>query len=261
MTNFTLLSKKIFLKFISLLLWILIWQLAAVWLNKPLLIPTPVDVFMRLLELVVTNVFWQTIFSSFFKMILGLFLGITVGNLFAVISYFSKLLHEIFYIPLSVIKATPVASFIILALLWIKDGFLSTFITMLMVTPIVWTNVYEGLLNTDKKILEMAKVFRFSLFKKIKYIYIPQLKSYFLAAVITASGLGWKAGIAAEVIARPGNSIGTFLHESKVYLETTDLFAWTIVVIVTSIILEKIIKFVLKKLVKSGENNETPKHF
>ncbi len=250
MTNFTSFSKKVLPKFIAVILWIIVWQLTAAWLNKPLLIPTPLEVCSRIGQLVFTQVFWKTVVSSFLRMILGLLLGILLGVGFAVLSYLSKVLKDFLYIPLNAIKATPVASFIILALLWIEDGMISTFITMLMVTPIIWTNIYEGLFNTDKKLLEMAKIFQFTFFKKIKYIYIPQVKSYFLAAVLTASGLGWKAGIAAEVIARPKNAIGTFLNDSKVYLETADLFAWTLVVIIISIILEQVIKLILKKVSK-----------
>lgn len=257
MRNFTTLSKKVLSKIVAIVLWLIIWELTAAWLNKPLLIPTPLSVFLRLTELVFTGVFWQTIVGSFIRMLLGLMMGIFLGTSCAVLSYFLKVIKDLLYIPLSVIKATPVASFIILALLWIEDSMISTFITMLMVTPIVWTNVYEGLSGTDEKMLEMSKIFRFNFRKKLKYIYYPQVKSYFLAAVTTASGLGWKAGIAAEVIARPKNAIGTFLNDSKVYLETTDLFAWTFVVIVISIVLENIIRLIIRKTVKSGGKNET----
>ncbi len=251
MKRFTSFNKKNLTKIIAIVLWLIVWHITAACINKPLLVPTPSDVAVRLSELIVTAVFWKTVFFSFIRMFLGFIAGVIIGVLFATISYISKTLHHIFYIPLSVIKATPVASFIILALLWIKDGLISAFITMLMVTPIIWTNVYEGLKNTDKKLLEMSKVFRFSLNKKIKYVYMPQIKSYFLAAVLTTSGLGWKAGIAAEVIARPDNAIGSFINDSKVYLETTDLFAWTIVVILISIFLEKIIKLILKTVMKN----------
>ena len=98
----------------------------------------------------------------------------------------------------------------------------------------------------------MAKTFEFSVVKKISLIYLPSVEPYFLASVITACGLGWKAGIAAEVIAKPKNAIGTFLNDSKVYLETTDLFAWTVVVILVSVILESLIKYAVKKIGKDG---------
>lgn len=252
MKHFTLSSKKWIFKLFAIVLWILVWQITAAWLNKPLLIPAPLSVLKRIFELMLTTQFWKTISLSFSRMIFGFLLGAFFGTLAAVISYFSKIIYEILYIPLSVIKATPVASFIILALLWIKGGFLSSFITMLMVMPIVWTNVYEGFSSIDSKLLDVAKVFNFSFLKKAKLIYLPSIKPYFLASVITASGLGWKAGIAAEVIAKPKNAIGTFLNDSKVYLETTDLFAWTIVIILISIIIEKIIKCTVKKVVKGG---------
>ena len=252
MTHFTLTSKKWIFKLIAIILWLLVWQLTAAWINKPLLVPAPLEVLERISQLVVTNEFWKTVLLSFSRMIVGFLIGTFLGVVFAVLSYVSKICHEILYVPLSVIKATPVASFIILALIWLKSSFLSSFITMLMVTPIVWTNVFEGLNSVDKKLLEMAKVFEFSFFKKIKLIFVGCVKPYFLASVMTACGLGWKAGIAAEVIAKPKNAIGTFLNDSKVYLETTDLFAWTVVVVVVSVILERLIKYAVKKIGKGG---------
>jgi len=126
-----------------------------------------------------------------------------------------------------------------------------------MVLPIIWTNIEQGLRQIDPKLLEMAKVFRFSPSKKMLHIVIPSVLPYFAAACRTALGLAWKAGIAAEVLATPNNSIGKKLFESKTFMETTDLFAWTVIVIVMSICLEKLFFILLRVLLKKTHTGGT----
>ena len=144
------------------------------------------------------------------------------------------------------IKSVPVASFIILCLIWLSSGSLSVFISFLMVLPIVYTNMLQGIQSTDSKLLDMAHVFRMSWFRKLRYIYIPHLKPYLMSACSVSIGLAWKAGIAAEVIGIPDGSIGEKLYEAKVYLDSADLFAWTFVIVFVSVIFEKLFLRALK---------------
>ena len=145
------------------------------------------------------------------------------------------------------IKAVPVASFIILALLWVRGGNLSICISFLMVLPIVYINMLEGFTQVDRNLLEMAAVFRLSRSKKIKYIYVPQLLPYFTAACTTSLGLCWKSGIAAEVIGLPNGSMGNRLYETKLYMDTPEMFAWTVVIVLISFVVEKGFLWLLDK--------------
>ena len=158
------------------------------------------------------------------------------------------MLYELFKPVLTVVRATPVASFIILALVWIKRDNISTFISFLMVLPILWSNVTEGIAQCDSDLLEMARAFHFSKTALISKIYIPSVMPYFFAGCTTAIGLSWKAGVAAEVLSLPKHALGSELYYSKIYLETPSLFAVTLVVIVMSIILEKLLRLALKKI-------------
>jgi len=153
----------------------------------------------------------------------------------------------------SVIKSTPVASFIILCLIWLDAANLGIFISFLMVLPIVYTNVLRGLQATDPKMIEMADVFALGWLKRVRYIYLPQLESYITAACSVALGVAWKAGIAAEVIGIPEGSIGERLYEAKVYLATGDLFAWTLVIIFVSLLFEKLFLYALGRLYRRRE--------
>ena len=185
-----------------------------------------------------------------FRIVLGYISAVFVGVLLAYGAYKSKFFFELIYPLVSIIKATPVASFIILALVWFKTSYIPSFISFLIVSPIVFSNVYEGIKNTDESLLQMAQVYNFSNFKKLRYIYIPSVLPHFISASLVSVGLSWKSGIAAEVICTPKISIGSMLYNSKVYLETDELFAWTFAVIVMSIMFEKLIAFVFNKLKK-----------
>ena len=151
------------------------------------------------------------------------------------------------------VKAVPVASFVILILMWVSSKNLSIIISFLIVLPVIYTNIKDGISSCDKQLLEMAQVFRISPMRKIRYIYISQIMPFFRAACSISLGLCWKSGVAAEVIGIPKNSIGENLYNAKIYLDTPDLFAWTVVIILISLIFEKLFIYLLDKGIKRLE--------
>ena len=157
---------------------------------------------------------------------------------------------------MTLVKSTPVASFIILALIWIGRGILPAFISGLMVLPVVWANVSAGIAAQDPHLLELAQVYGFPRVRVFRRITVPTVLPYFRSALSSALGLGWKAGIAAEVLTVPQNSIGKMIYESKLYLETTSLFAWTLAVILLSLVIERI----LLRFIRQGSRKDGSKH-
>ena len=150
-------------------------------------------------------------------------------------------------LPVRVIRATPVASFILLILLWTDRSVVPGVIAGLMVLPVVWGNLCRGIRETDPKLLELAAAYRFSWWKRVRLIYLPSLRPYFLAAVTTAMGLAWKSGVAAEVLCIPRPAIGTQIYNSKLYLDIPDLFAWTVAVVALSLLLEGLLRALLER--------------
>ena len=212
--------------------------------------PTAGDILQAFMGMCTGMEFWNTVFFSLLRVIIGFILAVVSGVILAWFSYRYNIVYNFVYPVLSVIKAAPVASFIILALLWICSGHVPAFISFLMVLPMIWSNVLQGFKETDRKLLEMADVFDFSVQRKIKMIYIPQVIPYFKTSCITGLGFAWKSGIAAEVISTPELSIGRKLYESKIYIETPELFAWTLTVIILSILAEKVFSTLLNRFIK-----------
>ena len=228
-------------------IWIAIWEVIYLIVGKELIVPSPFHVFVRIFTLAGTAVFWGNIGTSLLRILIGyllaVILGVLVGTVTAKVAFLDSFLSP----AAKVIRATPVASFIILLFVFAARNHIPVITVFLMVLPVVWANVYEGIKSTDPKLLEMAKVFDLKKGTVFQKIYIPQNLPFFTAAVKTGIGLAWKAGIAAEVIVNPKYGIGTALHDSKVYIETCDLFAWTVVVVIISIILERILVRLIEK--------------
>lgn len=241
-------SKKWLRIAVAVLFWLAVWQCAAFFVGKEVLIPSPVRVLVRLWELAGEAEFWLTALSSLWRVLLGFAAALVAGVLLAVLTSASQVCRTLFKPLVSIIRATPVASFIILALVWLRSARVPVFISFLTVVPIVWANVESGILETDKKLLEMARVYRFSRGQILRDVYIPSVRPYFLSAFTTGLGFAWKSGIAAEVIANTKNSVGGEIYSAKIYLETPDLFAWTLVVIALSMVLEKLLVHLVLRL-------------
>lgn len=226
-------------------IWLLLWQLASMAVGLPLLLPSPLAVLLRLEQLCTGADFWLTVASSLLRILLGFLLGVLFGTALAGLCWRFRLIDALARPLLGVLKSTPVASFIILALVWVKTTWLATVISFIMVLPLIYANVREGIDSADRQLLEMAQVFRLSRRKTFRYCYLPAILPFFLSAISSALGFAWKSGIAAEVLGRPARAIGSQIYDSKIYLETPDLFAWTLVVILLSVLLERLaVRFV-----------------
>lgn len=231
----------------ALLFWGLVWQGLSMAMGNPLLLPSPVQVLLRLWELMASAAFWQTTLVSIGRILLGVVCGVVLGTVLAVLTCNWALLETLIAPAMTAMQATPVASFAILVLIWLDRDFVPVLICGMMVLPVIWNSVSTGIRVTDPQLLEMAKVYRLSPGIKLRRIWIPSVQPFFRTACSSALGLGWKAGIAAEVLTVPKASIGRMISESKLYLLTEELFAWTLTVIVLSLLLKKLLLRLLKE--------------
>ena len=242
----------------AVLLWVCLWQLAAMVLaaaypHGTLLLASPVAVLLRLGELAVTSAFWRAVGWSALRIFGGFLLSTALALLLAVLAAKHRRFRELMAPLVAAIKAVPVASFIILALVWLNSRSLSLFISALMVFPPVYLNVLEGICRTDRRLLEMARVFRVPLGRRLRGIYLPQVMPYFRTAVSLGLGLCWKAGAAAEIIGLPAGSMGERLYTAKVYFQTADLFAWTVTIVAVSVVFERLFLALVDRLMgKAG---------
>lgn len=246
-------ANKILKKTAILIFWLLVWQVLSLIISHSLIIPSPLNTLKALIYLAQTREFYLSVLYSLMRIILGFTLGVVVGFLCGLLSAKSLTFKEITAPAVQLIKAVPVASFIILAFFWFKSSNLPIFIAFLMVLPIIWSTTETALRGIDTKYIEMGQVFRLSkvqIFFKIK---LPLIFPAFISSALTSLGFAWKSGIAAEVITKPLYSLGSMLEQSKTHLEIAEVFALTAVVAILSLLLE----ITLKKLLWRYNHAET----
>ena len=220
--------------------WLLAWESAARLTANTIILVGPFDAFIRLYELSFTANFWHSLQHSLVRVLLGFALSLLVGVVLAVCCAASKITNALFMPLINVIKSIPVVSFALLAMMWLSPARLSAFVAFITVLPIIFFNTYKGIENTDRSLLEMARVFRVGILKKIRHIYVPSVAPFVISAAESGLGFAWKSAIAAEVISMGArNTIGGSMHMARTFLLTADLFAWTIAIVVLSFLMEK----------------------
>lgn len=233
-------AKAAWARLFAVLFWLAVWHCASCALGQSLILVSPITAIRTLIQLASTAGFYAAVFGSLGRILLGFLLGLVLGTLLAALSYALPIVQTLLAPLMHAIKATPVASFVILALIFIRSRYLSILMGFLMVLPILYTAVLTGLRETDRKLLEMARVFGMSFFAKLRAIYLPAVYPGFFSACALALGMSWKAGIAAEVIGLPDRSIGEALYQAKIFFSTPELYAWTLAIILLSVGLEQL---------------------
>lgn len=240
-------TKKILLSLASACFWVGVWAVLALIVDTELFLPTPWAVVKTLGVLLPQGEFWQTVGLSLLRIVIGYLPGVIFGTVGGILTAKVRFFDVLFSPVLTVVRATPVTSFIMLTLVFLGRDFVPSFIVFLMVLPIVWANVTEGIKTVDPTLKEVCFLYGLKGKRRLKILYLPHCLPYFSAGALTSLGLAWKAGIAAEVLCTPKLSIGKMVYDAKVYLESAEVFAWTLVVVVFSLILEKLLKYFLER--------------
>lgn len=227
------------------LFWLAVWQVASMIVNKPLYMPSPIETFSSLGELALTQGFWLSVAYTFYRVVLGLVISFVLGVLLAFFASKVGVLESLLRPLMATVKSTPVMSVIMLALVWFSSSFVPVFSCILLCLPIVYTNTLSGIRSVDKNLLEMAAVFKVKHRRVIQEIVIPSVLPHIYAAIAVCLGFSWKSVVAAEVLSSPKYSMGFHMYATKLYLDTPALFAWTLTIIVISLIVEKGLKRIL----------------
>lgn len=243
-----------------LLFWLFLWHLASLAVQNQILLVGPLDALKALAVQLASPTSWGALCFSFGRISLGFFMAFLAGLLTGSLAFWKPLAGEILEPAIQFMKSVPVASFVILALIWTGAENLSVFISFLVVYPVIHINTLAGLSHANPGLLEMARVFRIPVWRQVLSIYRISLYPYLENALKTSLGMGFKSGIAAEVIGVPGGSIGEGLYMAKIYLSTADLFAWTLMIIAVSSVFEKLFLLLLKTIAGNGVPGKEENH-
>lgn len=252
-------KKEMWKKAAAVIFWLIIWQAAAMVMKNSIIFVGPADMLRSLWEQMSGREFWLSVGNSVLKIMGGFLAAFFSAVLMAGLAFRLNWLKILLEPVVQLAKSVPVASFVVLLLILAGSRNLSVFIVFLMVFPIIYVNMGQGLAKVDRKMLEVARVFGMSPWKQFLYIYRPAFLPFLVSGSRVALGMSWKSGVAAEIIGVPSHSIGERLYMAKIYLNTESLFAWTLVIIVLSLIFEKLFLWILKKFGGKVWKGETVK--
>lgn len=240
--------KNIIKKFAIVLAWLALWQCISIWVDNSIFFVGPIEVIKELGILIVHKGFWDTIAASLIRIMVGFAIAFIVAYILAIIAHKVSVIKDILEPFVMFIKSVPVASIVVILLIWYGSEWLSLYVTFMVVFPNVYINMLEGLDSADEDMIEMAESFALGKLKTFRYIYRPAYMPHLIGAVKVAIGMSFKSGVAAEIIGQPTKSIGERIYFNKIYLNTAGVFAWTIVIIILCAIIEKVIIFIMQAL-------------
>ncbi len=222
----------------GILILFLIWIILYYSVNNDLVVPSPLKVFKLSLNILSNQSIYYNILDTFSKAIIGLFFALIIGIPFGYLIGRFDMAYNYLNPLLMAIRSTPVVSWLTFVILTWGIGWRApVFIVMVSLLPNIIYNTMEGTRNVDKKLLEMAKIYKVSSKKIIKYIYIGSITPFLIASLKVSLGSMWKAAIVAEYLA--GNSgLGSLILDAKYYLDSASIFVYTILAISVGLSME-----------------------
>ena len=227
-----------------------VWALLAAWIDQPLQLPAPGEVLRKLLVLLPDPMLYRTLFYTLLRTLAAYLLGIAGALVLGTLCLRFRTADLLLSPLLSAVRATPVTSFIVLALVWLSSPRVPVLTGFLMTLPVVYSALVQAIRAIDPKLMEMARLYSFGKFKTLVHVVIPSVLPAFVQSCLAAIGLCWKAVVAAEVIGVPKLAVGSRIYESKIYLETDSLLAWTLTIILLSVLLEALLRRLARRLME-----------
>lgn len=234
-------SKYVWEKIAIIFFWLVIWQIIAVAIKNPILMEGPIGVGKRLFEDLKTAEYYQTVGASLLRIMGGMLTGVLLAVVLGILSWKQQFVEELFGPVVQFLKAAPITCFVVLLLIWAGSEKLTYYVALIVAFPPVYFNFLEGMKQLDDKLLEVAKVYHMPFLNRVYYVYMPEIKPYFLSSITLSVGMAFKAGVAAEIIGTPDYSMGERIYMSKIYLDTAGVLSWMLTVIFVAFVCEKVL--------------------
>ena len=235
-----------YISILSSFVLILIWELGAALLGASIILPTPLEVLKELANLVSSQDFLANLGFTILRALESFIIIVITGGVAGILAGRFHVFNSIIRPLITVFKATPVMSVILLAYIWLRTGAVPVFSAFLMAFPVMFVQTMAGYQSIDSKLLAMCEIYNIKGKERIKHLIIPSLLPYLITGAKQTLSMIWKVVIAAEVLTLPKHGVGRALQLAQIQLETAKVFAWTIVAILLTALGDFIFNAVLK---------------
>ena len=220
------------------LFWLLLYHILYIYINNDIYIPSMLAILKEIASIFTDKETLIDILYTLYRMLIASSISILAGVIIAIICASKTYIFEFIKPAMAILKTTPSIVMILIALIWFDAESLPVIICIAMCLPIMFSNIVYGIIDIDKVYLDFAKVYNIKKKNVYRYLYTSLLKPHFISGVNTIIGISFKLIIATEILAQPDYGIGKRIYDSKLYIKTDDMLAWTVVVIVVSLVIE-----------------------
>lgn len=236
--------------FLGIALFIVLWEVLAQLLNKSLILPKPGVVFRVLGGLlfqvntysIALQTAWKVLLALGLVLLLGVFLGLLLGLV--------KPLNDMSRPIIMVIQAVPVISWLSLVIFtWGISWEGPVFIAFLSLLPTAILTTIAGVQNLDRKLLEMARIYRVPWTRVLKDVYLGSLLPFFIAVVDVSLGQAWKVILVAEFLCGD-QGLGVQISWARQLFNIPGVYAYTLLAVILGMLTERFIKYYLGKVKK-----------
>lgn len=236
--------------FISPLLFMVIWEIVSRMIGNDLIFPGLLSIFKAFINIIKEKNFLFIVFHTLKRTGISIGISLILGILCSILSYKYKFFYILFFPFFSFLKSIPTIAVIILVLIWSNVEIVPVITGIMILLPLIYENILGGIDSIDRELLKMADIYKISKIDVFKGIYIPGVYYFSASGIPALIALTLKVVVAGEVLSQGSLSIGGEIFMGKIYLETSSIFAWVIIVILINFLLDIFLKKVNSELTK-----------
>ncbi|MEI0557505.1 ABC transporter permease [Brachyspira intermedia] len=235
-------NKKLIYLILGVIIFISLWYFTALKINSEIVFPNIPNILKKFAEIISEKSFYKDLSSSLIRVLITFALSFLLAFIIGISAGIFSPIRYILIPIINFIRTIPTIPLILVAIIWVDNNTVPIFVSMLVIFPIMYDSITNGIINVDQKLIEMSMSYNISLKTQIINLYIPYIKPYIFTGISQSMGITWKSILAAEILALPAFGIGTKLYESHLYLDSVSLFAYCLIAIIFNGIFEIIIR-------------------
>lgn len=232
-------DRELLYTVISVIALIALWKILSALVGKEILVPSPEATLREIIRITTSERFLLAAFNTTKRAVIGFVLALISGVILGLLAGTSKPVYYLLRPLVTMIRALPTMAIILLALIWLQSEKSPILVGFVVIFPVLYENVVQGIRNVDRRLIEMMDIYEVDRFTRLKDLYFPSISSYLKSGMSAAMGLNLKIIIAAEVLSQPRVSMGTSFQIERVNLNTPGVFAWSIITVVLAAILDR----------------------
>lgn len=240
-------KQKIFFGSLGLLFLLALWEFGHQHYGS-LVLPSLLETSKALLHLASNGAVGPALAMTFghagFGWLIGAMIGIAAGAAAGLLERLHLTLQPIAIVLLGV----PAIAWIVLALLWFGGRWAVVFTVAVAITPLVFAAAAQGARSLDGDLAKMARSFQTPPLAMMVDVYGPHMLSYLFPALATTLALSWKISVMAELLSGAGG-IGDGLAAARARMDTAEIMAWIVVVVVTLIVIDRLLIQSLRRFI------------